>query len=327
MLKETLRCIECDELPDTPDPSVVYRLHPRDPDDTYYNERVDRNIGWITKDEQALLKRAVVGIAGNGGMGGLLAQALLRVGVGAIKIGDSETFDVSNINRQFGATRKTIGVSKAFATTRMLRNITDDTTLIVYPQGITETTVGDFVEDCNVICDEIEFWAIGSRILLHQEARRRGVSLFNCNTVGFGTHLFLFTPNGFTMESCLNCDYESAKEMQEKVQNKRATGEEVRFVMERVLRGLVPELAGYSAKGTSYNDLPAVLTRLFGEGKAPIIGTNPVMATGFLADHVLFCLLRDSGVKRELVRPPAAPGYLYFDAGKLLAKSVERKGV
>src|SRR3989338_5770836 len=93
------------ELPDQPDMHTVYRLYPHNPDESFYWERVDRNIGWITREEQALLRNATVGIAGCGGMGGMIAERLLRLGVGEMRIADPEVFDISNINRQFAATR------------------------------------------------------------------------------------------------------------------------------------------------------------------------------------------------------------------------------
>ena len=171
---------------------VAYRLLPNDPDDAYYEERTDRNIGWITKEEQAMLGRAVVGVAACGGMGAQLAEKFLRLGIGEIRIADSECFDISNINRQFAATKNTVGKSKAFETARLLRTITDDTTIVVYPQGISRSTARSFVEGCDVVCDEIEFWCACARIALHQHARICGVPVFVANTVGFGSHVFLY---------------------------------------------------------------------------------------------------------------------------------------
>src|SRR5574338_557700 len=104
------------ELPSNPTEDTIYVLNPRNYDPAFYQERTDRNIGWITREEQDLLQGKMVGFSGCGGMGGLVAQILLRMGVGTLKIADLEKFDASNISRQFGATRSAIGVSKAFAT-------------------------------------------------------------------------------------------------------------------------------------------------------------------------------------------------------------------
>ena len=315
-----LSIIECYDLPEKLDENSVYRILPKNFEEKYYWERVDRNIGWITKDEQEILRKSSVGVAGCGGMGGQLAEKFLRLGVGEIRISDCELFDVSNINRQFGASRSTVGKSKALETAKMLRAVSDDFQLIVYPQGICEETANEFISGCDVVCDEIEFWAIAARILLHMEARKRGVPVFNCNTIGFSTRLFFFADDGATMEDCLGLNYQEAKHLQNKIYLGKATDHEKRKVMDSVLKGLLPEFPEYCNSKPLRNR-----ERLLEERKAPIIATNPPLATGFLADHVLLYLLRNSSVKREVVKPPKMPGYLHFDAAKMEAKVVTGK--
>ncbi|MDP3963457.1 MAG: ThiF family adenylyltransferase [bacterium] len=309
-----------EDLPANLDPSRPFRLLPKGVDEAYYWERVDRNLGWITRHEQQMLRDSVIGIAGCGGMGGQLAEKFLRLGVGEIRIADCEAFDTSNINRQFAATRNTVGKSKAVETARMLRGVTDDTVIEVWPQGVCEDTVDRFIAGCDVICDEIEFWAVGSRILLHQEARKRGISVFNCNTIGFGTRLFFFTPQSATMEECLNMTYEHAVELQEKVAEGKAIKVEVDEVLQSVMNGLLPEFPDYAG-----NEYAAFTGRLYREHKAPIIATNPSMATGFMADRILLYILRNSGIDRKVVEVPEMPGYLYFDAAKMEAKIVQER--
>lgn len=327
MTTRSQKIVECTDLPAEPDENVAYRMLPKHVDDSYYRERTDRNIGWITQEEQAALSRATVGIAGCGGMGGLLANIFIRLGIGEVRIADCERFDISNINRQYAASRQSVGTSKAFETARLVRMVSDDATLVVYPQGIVEQTVDTFLEGCDVICDEIEFWAVGSRILLHERARQHGISLFNCNTVGFGTRLFLFTPDGETMETCLGLSAQEATTLQSRIQNREASPDEVRAVMEAMLRGLVPELPEYCPEDANYRTVDAARGRLFAENKATIIATNPPLASGFLADHVLLHLLGRSSVRRTIPRIPPPPGYLYFDAAFMRAAIVERKTV
>lgn len=315
--------ITCQNLPEDADTDHIYHLTPVNPDPAYYTERTDRNIGWISREEQDILKRKTVGISGCGGMGGLIASILIRAGVGTVKIADVENFDASNINRQFGATRANIGISKAFATARALRAITDDTNLIVYPRGINEADVDHFLQGCDVVCDEIEFWMVGARILLHQQARKAGVPLFNCNTIGFGTRLFFFTPQSATMEECLGLNYAEAKALEEKMIAKTADPDERRKIMENVAYGLLPELPTYSPLSAPCGNFPSIVKRMKEEGKAPIIASNPPMASGFVSDHVLLYLLKDSGVERHITHPAPMPSYLYFDAAKMRAKQVK----
>jgi len=298
-------------LPERPEEDTVYTLLPINPDSSYYQERTDRNIGWITSEEQDILHNSIVGIAGTGGMGGLLAATLLRAGIGEIRMSDSETFDVSNINRQFAATRSTVGMSKAFETAQLVRAISNDTTLVVYPQGITEETADHFVSGCSVICDEIEVFAIDARILLHMHARAQGISLFNCNTVGFSTNLFLYTPTGMSMEKAIGISYSESKILREQAsQGNNSAAVQIAHAM---LRAVVPKLPEYRPNA-SKTDLKEFNRCFLEETKVPIIATNPVMAAGFLANRIVLYLLRNSGVPREIIETPEMPSYLHFDA-------------
>ncbi len=320
-----MKTIKCEQLPNDLDVNSYYKLSPIENNDNYYNERVDRNIGWITSEEQQILKNKTVGVSGCGGMGGLLSQTLLRAGVGHIKIADNSEFDESNINRQFGATRKSIGVSKASATANYLREVTDDNTIDVFLKGICEDTVDTFLEGCDIVCDEIEFWAVGSRILLHKKARKAGIDILNANSLGFGTRLYYFTPESATMEECLGLSYEEAMELENKIESKQASKEEINTVMEAVIKGLLPEVPNYTDVDEPYGNEKSLRRRLFDEGKAPIIATNPPMATGFLASHTLLQLLKDSEIKRNISPVPTMPGYLYFDSAFMVAKVVDKK--
>ncbi|MDB5265225.1 MAG: molybdopterin and thiamine biosynthesis dinucleotide-utilizing enzyme [Parcubacteria group bacterium] len=281
-----------------------------------YSERTDRNIGWITKEEQLLLREAVVGIAGCGGMGGLLAAILVRMGVGEVRIADCETFDQSNVNRQFAAQQSTIGKSKAVETARLMREIADDTTIAVYPLGITEDSVESFVSGCDLICDEIELLAMDARILLHQRARSAGVPLLNCNSIGFSTNLFLYTPGGIPIEEVIGCSYERAKELCRKSANHDKAA--MHLIIKSMLDAVVPEIPEYRFATAEKG---AFLERLMLEEKVSIIASNPPMATGFLANRLVLQLLGRSTSLRSILETPLMPLYLHFDAAHMRAET------
>ena len=58
------------------------------------------------------LSRAKVAIFGIGGVGGYVAEALARSGIGSFVLVDRDTVSISNINRQIIATTTTVGRSK-----------------------------------------------------------------------------------------------------------------------------------------------------------------------------------------------------------------------
>ncbi|MBW1784772.1 MAG: ThiF family adenylyltransferase [Deltaproteobacteria bacterium] len=59
-----------------------------------------RNIGPITYKEQELIRTTKVAVLGIGGLGGSLAENLVRTGCQNLVICDQDIFDESNLNRQ-----------------------------------------------------------------------------------------------------------------------------------------------------------------------------------------------------------------------------------
>ena len=66
--------------------------------DDFYKQMVERNIGVLSHEEQERLSKACVAVAGCGGIGGLSAEQLVRVGVGHVKIADHDSFAVHNLS-------------------------------------------------------------------------------------------------------------------------------------------------------------------------------------------------------------------------------------
>lgn len=308
-------------LPMVPEKNTIYILNPNNTSSDYYNERTNRNIGWISEEEQQILKGKTVGIAGCGGLGGLLAQILLRCGIGTIKIADNSYFDNTNINRQLAATRFSNGSQKALSTAKILRDTTDDATIFVYPDGINENTVEDFVQECDLICDQIEFWSVGARILLHLYAYQNNITIYNANTIGFGTRLFHFTKDSLSIEDCLGMSYSEANILEQKINAKKANIEEKRKVMEAVIDGLMPNIPDYASQSTySHGHAGIFHQRILQEEVVSIMASNCPMAAGFLANQVILYLLKDSNIKRNITLPPLMPQYIYFDAAQMEIK-------
>ena len=77
-----------------------------------YKEFTNRNIGFVTEEEQDIIKSTQVFVCGVGGMGGACANSLIRMGVSNIAIADIDKFEVSNLNRQLFANLDTVNKSK-----------------------------------------------------------------------------------------------------------------------------------------------------------------------------------------------------------------------
>ncbi|MBQ7365352.1 MAG: ThiF family adenylyltransferase, partial [Clostridia bacterium] len=73
------------------------------------NGRFQRSALLLGEDAIARLSRKSVAVFGVGGVGGYVAEALARSGVGKITLFDKDVVDISNINRQIIALTSTIG--------------------------------------------------------------------------------------------------------------------------------------------------------------------------------------------------------------------------
>lgn len=72
------------------------------------------------------LRSAKVAVFGLGGVGGYVAEALARCGIGALELIDHDTISITNINRQLLATRSTVGMDKVEAAKARVLDINPD---------------------------------------------------------------------------------------------------------------------------------------------------------------------------------------------------------
>lgn len=79
-------------------------------------ERFRRNYGVFSHTGMVRLLRSRVLILGCGGLGGHVATLLARMGVGSMRLCDSDIFEESNLNRQYFCTERTLGLGKAVIT-------------------------------------------------------------------------------------------------------------------------------------------------------------------------------------------------------------------
>ena len=86
-------------------------------------ERLSRTEMLLGEEGMERLKAAHVAVFGIGGVGGHIAEALARSGVGELTLVDSDEVSESNINRQIIATYDTLGQYKVEAAAERIRSI------------------------------------------------------------------------------------------------------------------------------------------------------------------------------------------------------------
>ncbi|MBR6756484.1 MAG: tRNA threonylcarbamoyladenosine dehydratase [Peptococcaceae bacterium] len=92
----------------------------------------------IGTDAMAALRQAHVAIAGIGGVGSYVVEALARAGVGKLTLVDHDTIDITNLNRQIHALQSTVGQPKVEAMAQRVHDINPDIEVITHQQMLLE---------------------------------------------------------------------------------------------------------------------------------------------------------------------------------------------
>lgn len=129
------------------------------------------------------LAAAHVAVFGLGGVGGAAAEALARGGVGTLTLVDGDAFSKSNLNRQLGALRSTLGVEKAVATRRRIADIIPDCRVTIQTCFFREETRALFdFSHFDYVIDAID--QVSAKLLLVESCRAAGVPLLSCMGTG-----------------------------------------------------------------------------------------------------------------------------------------------
>jgi molybdopterin/thiamine biosynthesis adenylyltransferase len=165
-----------------------------------YEQAFSRNIGWVTPEEQARLRSKRVAIAGGGGVGGVHALTLARLGVTKFRIADFDTFDVPNFNRQVGAMVSTLGQPKVEVIRRMLLDVNPECEVEMFSEGINDANLHAFLEGADMYVDALDFFAFEIRQKTFALCARLGIPASTVAPLGMGAALLNFLPGQMTFE-------------------------------------------------------------------------------------------------------------------------------
>lgn len=263
------------------------------------DRQFSRNLGFLSRQEQELLNKACVAIAGAGGDGGLLAIQLARLGVGELRLADPEPFELENINRQACCTTETVGTNKAVAVGEYIRKINPSIKITIYENGVTQNNVDDFVDSCDLVIDESEFTVPEVGVMLARAARREGIAHLMAMNVGFGATVTAFMPRSrFKFEKMLGMREDMPIELVQK-QN---------IAISKWLPYLPP-----------YADIDVFQKVAAGEKSAPSIAPGVAIAAAVAATQSVLLLLNRMNKRPG---PVEAPRVLVMDAMTGKAKHV-----
>lgn len=280
-------------------------------DDGRYWERVNRNLAWMgeTMEEaranQTRLRDATIGIAGTGGIGGATAIRLIRMGARHLKIADPEVFELSNVQRQAGATLTNLGRNKAEVVGEVAFETTGDAVIEVFPEGLNSESAEEFVAGCDIVTDQIEIYEIDAKYALHRAFResKQARALYAVATVGHGALVQKYTPDSTPIEDLYGIP--EGAEMNADHAAKLIDGQ--------VPAEMLPAWPPREARRRWSVD----------QQIAPIFGPTPALCEGVL----VWLICSELMDLRGAVEIPPRPGYAFLDMFSWGGKIVDEAGV
>src|SRR5947209_16811453 len=172
-------------------------------------ERYSRQVRFpgIGKDGQRKLLDSTVTLVGCGALGTVLANSLVRAGVGHLRLIDRDFIETNNLQRQilFDEADVAANLPKAEAAARKLRVINSGVTVEPIVTDVDRTNILDLVRDADVILDGSDNFEV--RYVINDAAVKLGKPWVYGGCIGSHGQTMTILP-GET--PCLRCVFEAA---------------------------------------------------------------------------------------------------------------------
>jgi len=146
-------------------------------------EAMERTAYLIGTSGVELLAGKHVALFGVGGVGGYVAEALGRAGVGALTLVDKDTVSISNINRQIIATYDTVGQKKTEVMAKRLRSVNPEIKVECRECFYLPDTADEFdFSDYDYVVDAVD--TVTAKLELVKRAQEAGVPIISCMGTG-----------------------------------------------------------------------------------------------------------------------------------------------
>jgi len=145
--------------------------------------RYARNVGTIGLEGQAKLLRSTAAVAGLGGLGGYVTEALARMGVGRLTLIDGDVFEEHNFNRQLLSGETKLGILKADEARRRVAEINSAVEVTAHAAMLARESLSQLLEGADVVVDALDRLPI--RLILQEGVQALGIPLVHGSVAGF----------------------------------------------------------------------------------------------------------------------------------------------
>ncbi len=262
---------------------------------SYWNH-INRNIGYLKFKEQELLRLTPIAVLGVGGLGGPLAEQLVRSGCEKLVLCDNDVFEESNLNRQT-CDRSDLGEMKVKSVKKKLLKINSALHIQTF-NSLNEKNVRYIVNSAKVVALTLDDPI--SSILVARTCRKLKIPVVETWAIPY-LCAWWFTPDSVDYESCYELPTHelSIDEMR--------TSETLRM---NVVEALIPKVLKFPGMADMFDRERGMLKKMLAR-TMPLRSFAPIvrLSASFLAFELIYAGILE--VKKKILAPNVI-GYDYF---------------
>jgi molybdopterin/thiamine biosynthesis adenylyltransferase len=145
-------------------------------------ERYVRNMKAFSPQDQVALLKARVSVVGLGGLGGAVVEILARIGIGRLNVIDGDSFEESNLNRQFLSTPGRMTQSKAEVAAQRIKAINSSVEVNSHHRFLDAENGAQLLKESDVCVDCLD--NLNTRFILERLSKRIGAPMVSAAVAG-----------------------------------------------------------------------------------------------------------------------------------------------
>ncbi len=158
--------------------------------------QIDRN------GQEALIKSSVT-IIGLGALGSVIANNLVRAGIGKLRIVDRDIVELENLHRQILYDENMVDEPKAIVAAEILRNINSDVKIIPVVKDVNFSTIETIVDDSTIIIDGTD--NLETRFLINDFSVKKSIPWIYGGVIGTHGMTLNIIPGKKSKRPCFRC--------------------------------------------------------------------------------------------------------------------------
>ena len=175
---------------------------------------LSRTLSIVGESQINLLRNSKVAIAGLGGVGGSLFLTLVRFGLECFHLAEYDCFDISNINRQWGAFNSTLSKPKIDIYSKMAIEINSKCCLQTFSNGLVPNNAHSFLEGVDAfICVMDQDKGTETEDFVVDLCFSNDIPVFSAGAYGFGSIMINFHPNGIRPQELYSLIFNKSDEV------------------------------------------------------------------------------------------------------------------